>query len=95
METVETLLTMIVKGIVNHPDDVELFVSDDKDDKGDLTMINVRVHKSDIGVCIGEGGKTAEAIRKVVGLVGYKRTGCRVYVKIDAPKIPKTHFNYA
>lgn len=88
------LLIQVVKGFVNNPESVETFVSEDTDEKGALTMINVKVHKDDVGTCIGEGGKTAEAIRKVIGIVGFKQSGKRIYVKIDAPKVPKTHFSY-
>ncbi len=94
MEYAQSLLLQVVKGFVTYPDDVETFVSEDKDDKGEIVMINVKVHKDDVGTCIGEGGKTAEAIRKVVGVVGFKQSGKRIYVKIDAPKIPRNHFAY-
>lgn len=94
MDRVEELLQQIVKGLVNFPDEVQTFVSDDTDEKGELVMINVKVNKGDVGTCIGEGGKTAEAIRKVIGLVGFKQLGKRVYVKVDAPKIPRNHFQF-
>lgn len=94
MDYAKELLVQVIKGFVNNPDAVETHVSEDTDEKGALTMINVKVHKDDVGTCIGEGGKTAEAIRKVVGIVGFKQSGKRIYVKIDAPKIPKTHFSY-
>ena len=94
MDYAQNLLIQVIKGFVTNPDSVETFVSEDKDEKGEITMINVKVHKDDVGTCIGEGGKTAEAIRKVVGIVGFKQSGKRIYVKIDAPKVPKTHFSY-
>ena len=94
MDYAQNLLVQVVKGFVNFPESVETFVSEDTDDKGTLIMINVKVHKDDVGTCIGEGGKTAEAIRKVIGIVGFKQSGKRIYVKIDAPKVPKTHFSY-
>lgn len=94
MQYVEDLLLDILKGIVEKPDEVELHISDEKDDRGDVTIINVKLAREDVGACIGQKGKNAEAIRKVIGLVGFKQTGKRVYVKIDAPRIPKNHFEY-
>jgi predicted RNA-binding protein YlqC (UPF0109 family) len=96
MEYAHQILLQIVKGFVNHPEAVESHLSEDTDEKGEIVLINIKVHKEDIGSCIGVEGQTAEAIRKIVGVVGFKQTnGKRVYVKIDAPKIPKTHFQYS
>lgn len=94
METVKDILSAVIKGFVQFPEDVELFESVDSDDKGELSIINVKVNRADIGICIGSQGNTAEALRKVAGLVGFKQTGKRIYVKIDAPKIPKDHFEF-
>ena len=94
MKQVEELLKKIIVGIVSEPDNVEIHLSDDNDDKGEIAILNVKVAKHDIGVCIGKGGETAEAIRKIVGLFGFQQTNKRVYVKIDAPKIHKDHFEF-
>ncbi len=94
MKQVEELVKEIISGIVSDPTNVEIYLSNDKDSKGDVTVINVKVAKHDIGICIGKKGETAEAIRKVVGIYGYQQTSKRVYVKIDAPKIHKNHFDY-
>lgn len=94
MQQVENFLSEIVKGIVTKPDEVQTHVSDEKNEDGNLTLINVKVAKEDVGLCIGEKGKTAEAIRRVVGLYGFQRLKKRVYVKIDAPKVPRNHFDY-
>lgn len=94
MEEVQSVLDQILKSLVANPDDVEMFFSTETDEQGDLHMINVKVHRDDVGLCIGVGGKHAEAIRTIIGLVGYKYTGTRVYVRIDAPKVPKPHFEY-
>jgi len=95
MQYVEKLLLDILKGIVEFPDQIDLHFSDESDERGDVTIINVKLAREDVGACIGQKGKNAEAIRKVVGLVGFKQTGRRVYVKIDAPRIPKNHFEYS
>ena len=93
MDTVKSLVLDMVKGIVSYPDDVELHLTEDSDDKGEIIIINIKVAKEDIGLCIGEGGTTAEAIRKIVGLIGFRQTEKRVYAKIDAPKLPKNHYH--
>ena len=94
MDEVQSILSQIIKGIVSKPEEVVLHATNDKDDKGDIVIINIKLNKTDIGVCIGKGGENAEAIRRIIGLIGFKLTGTRVYVKIDAPQIPKNHFNY-
>lgn len=94
MQYVETLLLDILKGIVDKPEDIQLHFNEETDERGEVTVVNVKLAKEDVGACIGQKGKNAEAIRKVVGLVGFKQTGKRVYVKIDAPRIPKNHFDY-
>lgn len=90
MENIEQLLTSIVQSFVTTPDDVCLTVSEESDDKGDLVMIHVKVNKQDVGMCIGEKGITAEAIRRVVGLAGFRQLNKRVFVKIDAPRLFKS-----
>ncbi len=94
MQQVETLLLDILKGIVERPDEVKLHTSVGTDDKGELTTINIKLASEDVGACIGQKGKNAEAIRRVIGLVAFKQLEKRVYVKIDAPRIPKNHFGY-
>lgn len=94
METVQNLVSSIIKGLVEYPEDVELHESLDSDDKGELSVINVKVNRKDVGVCIGNQGNTAEALRRIISLVGFKQTGKRIYLKIDAPKIPKDYFEY-
>lgn len=94
MEKTEEMVLAIIKSIVTVPEEVELFVSDVSDEKGGIKQINVKVAKIDVGLCIGEKGQNAEAIRRIVGLIGFQHTGERVYVRIDSPKIPKKHFDY-
>ena len=94
MEEIKNFLLSILKGMVDNPDAIELHFSDEVDDQGEIVIINVKLAREDVGMCIGQKGSTAEAIRKVVGLVGYKQCGKRIYVKIDAPKMPKNHFEF-
>lgn len=65
-------LEHLVKGIVDHPDDVRVRMVDNR--RG--PRLEVRVHPEDLGTVIGRGGRTARALRQVVGSVGGK--GIRV-----------------
>lgn len=56
-------LDHLVRGIVSHPDDVHVR---DKDLRRGR-LLEVRVHPSDIGKVIGRNGRTASALRTVVG----------------------------
>ncbi|GAB4047702.1 RNA-binding protein [Catellatospora paridis] len=70
-------LEHLVKGIVDHPDDVRVRMVDNR--RG--PRLEVRVHPEDLGTVIGRGGRTARALRQVVGSVGGK--GIRVDI-VDA-----------
>ncbi len=66
----EEVLEHLVKGVVDHPDDVQVRVR--KARQGQL--LEVRVHPDDLGRVIGRNGRTASALRTVVGaLAGGKR----------------------
>jgi predicted RNA-binding protein YlqC (UPF0109 family) len=56
-------LEHLVRGIVDNPDDVR--VASRSQRRGDL--LEVRVHPDDLGRVIGRGGRTAKALRTVVG----------------------------
>ena len=56
-------LEHLVRGIVEHPDDVQVAAKTLR--RGDL--LEVRVHPEDLGRVIGRGGRTARALRTVVG----------------------------
>ncbi len=69
---VEDSLEHLVKGIVEHPDDVDVRVRSGRRgprDRGATRTYQVRVHPDDIGRVIGRGGRTATAIRTVVSAV--------------------------
>ncbi len=57
-------LEHLVRGIVDHPDDVHV-TSSSTPRRGEL--LEVRVHPDDLGRVIGRGGRTARALRTVVG----------------------------
>ncbi len=53
----------LVRGIVDHPDDVRVVERPLR--RGQL--LQVRVHPEDLGRVIGRGGRTARALRTVMG----------------------------
>ncbi|HZK05056.1 MAG TPA: RNA-binding protein [Actinomycetaceae bacterium] len=56
-------LDHLVRGIVDHPDEVR--VSSRSMRRGE--MLEVRVHPDDLGRVIGRSGRTAKALRTVIG----------------------------
>ncbi len=72
-------LEHLVQGIVDRPDDVD--VREKQLRRGPL--LEVRVHPDDLGKVIGRGGRTATAIRTVLGALA-GRGGVRVdFVDVD------------
>jgi predicted RNA-binding protein YlqC (UPF0109 family) len=73
------VLEHLVRGIVEHPDDVS--VRDKQLRRG--SILEVRVNPADLGKVIGRGGRTATAFRTVIGsLAG--REGARIdFVDVD------------
>ena len=72
-------LEHLVRGIVKNPDEVS--VRDNQLRRGSL--LEVRVHPDDLGKVIGRGGRTATALRTVVGALAGKG-GARVdFVDVD------------
>ena len=76
-------LEHLVRGIVTHPDDV--VVSDKELRRG--RMLEVRVNPEDIGKVIGRSGRTATALRTVVGALA-GRDQIRVDF-VDVDKSPR------
>ena len=70
----ESAVEHLVKGIVEHPEEVS---ARERNDRRGRT-IEVRVHPDDLGKVIGRAGRTANALRTVVGSVGGR--GVRVDV---------------
>jgi len=72
-------LEHLVRGIVDHPDDVT--VRDKQLRRGPL--LEVRVHPDDLGKVIGRNGRTATALRTVIGALA-GRSGARIdFVDVD------------
>ena len=70
----EEALEHLVKGIVDHPDDVTVDLLSNRRGK----TLEVRVNPDDLGKVIGRGGRTAKALRTVMTGVGGR--GLRVDV---------------
>jgi predicted RNA-binding protein YlqC (UPF0109 family) len=70
----EEALEHLVRGIVDHPDDVRVEMVNNR--RG--ARLEIRVHPDDLGRVIGRGGRTARALRQVITGVGGK--GIRVDV---------------
>jgi len=62
----EEALEHLVKGIVDHPDEVQV----DSRTLRRGRVLEVRVHPEDLGKVIGRSGRTARALRTVVGALG-------------------------
>ena len=59
-------LEHLVRGIVDHPDDVEVDLRNLR--RGQV--LEVRVHPDDLGKVIGRAGRTAKALRSVMTALG-------------------------
>jgi uncharacterized protein len=70
----EEALEHLVKGIVDHPEEVTVDLLSNRRGK----TLEVRVHPDDLGKVIGRGGRTAKALRTVITGVGGR--GLRVDV---------------
>ncbi|HEX2417969.1 MAG TPA: RNA-binding protein [Micromonosporaceae bacterium] len=76
-DTVRPALEHLVRGIVEHPDDVRVRLVSSRKGK----RLEVRVHPDDLGTVIGRGGRTARALRQVISSVGGR--GVRVEIIDD------------
>ncbi|QHZ49071.1 KH domain-containing protein [Bacillus sp. NSP9.1] len=62
----EELIVSLVKPLVDHPDEIQVF----RDESSDRIMFRLSVNKEDTGKIIGKKGRTARAIRSVVFAAG-------------------------
>jgi len=74
-------LEFIVKTLVDHPDDVK--VERKVDEMG--VLLNLHLHKEDMGQIIGREGSTVRAIRTLLRIIGLKNHA-RVNLKIEEPE---------
>lgn len=75
-------LEHLVAGIVSNPDDVS--VKDKELRRGRL--LEVRVHPDDIGKVIGRQGRTAQALRTVMGALAGNEQLRVDFVDVDKPR---------
>jgi predicted RNA-binding protein YlqC (UPF0109 family) len=62
----EEALAHLVRGIVDHPDDVEVDLRTQRRGR----VLEVRVNPADMGQVIGRAGRTAKALRTVMTAIG-------------------------
>ncbi len=72
---------MIVRSIVNHPEDVS--TERTIDERG--VLITLHINQEDMGYVIGRKGQTARSIRTLLKIVGAK-SNARVNLKIYEPE---------
>ena len=62
------LVEAIAKALVDHPENVQVKSVDGEQ----VTVLELRVHPEDLGKVIGRQGRTAKAIRTLLGAAGMK-----------------------
>jgi len=62
------LVEHIARALVDHPDDVKVATVDGPQ----ATVVELRVHPEDLGKVIGRQGRTAKAMRTLLGASGMK-----------------------
>lgn len=72
-------LEHLVRGLVPNPDDVRVRESD----RGRVRTLEVRVHPEDIGKVIGRQGRTAGALRTVIGALAGREQVRVDFVDVD------------
>jgi len=81
MDQDKVFLEIVVKAIVNNPDDVK--VNRTVDERG--VLLTLDINPGDMGYVIGRQGQTARAIRTLLKIVGAKNNA-RVNLKINEPE---------
>lgn len=79
-------LEMLVKALVDNPDEVKIDRS--VDEMG--VLLTLSIAQADMGKIIGRSGNTAKAIRTLLRVVGMKNNA-RVNLKINEPAGYKSH----
>jgi predicted RNA-binding protein YlqC (UPF0109 family) len=62
------LVEAIAKALVDNPDQVQVRAVDGEQ----VTVLELRVHPTDLGKVIGRQGRTAKSIRTILGAAGMK-----------------------
>ena len=72
-------LEHLVRGLVPNPDDVRVRETD----RGRVRTFEVRVHPDDIGKVIGRQGRTASALRTVLGALAGREQVRIDFIDVD------------
>ena len=74
LDSVEELMTQMVKGLVDHPDavDVEAVEEEEEYDAEEGVLLELRVAPEDLGKVIGKQGRTVRSMRTILNAVGTK-----------------------
>ncbi len=62
------LIEAIAKALVDNPDQVQVHAVEGEQ----VTVLELRVHPTDLGKVIGKQGRTARSIRTILGAAGMK-----------------------
>lgn len=81
MEKDQEFLDIVIKALVDNPQDVK--ISRTVDEMG--VLLSLDVNPADMGKTIGRSGNTAKAIRTLLRVVGMKHNA-RVNLKINEPE---------
>lgn len=65
---IKDLIEAIAKALVDYPDQVSVRAVEGEQ----VTVLELRVHPSDLGKVIGKQGRTARSIRTILGASGMK-----------------------
>lgn len=76
----QEFLEFVIKGLVDHPEDVK--INRTVDEMG--VLLTLDLNAEDMGKVIGRSGNTAKAIRTLLRVVGMKNNA-RVNLKINEP----------
>ena len=67
-DQMKELIEAIAKALVDNPDQVQVRPVEGEQ----ITVLELRVHPSDLGKVIGKQGRTARSIRTILGAAGMK-----------------------
>jgi predicted RNA-binding protein YlqC (UPF0109 family) len=67
-EAMKELVEAIARALVDNPDQVEVRAIEGEQ----VTVLELRVHPSDLGKVIGRQGRTAKSMRTILGAAGMK-----------------------
>ena len=81
-EDIRRFVYEAVRVLVDRPDDIVL----EEHPEGTAIRIRVRVHPSDFGKVIGQGGKTVQALRVLIAAACSRLHARYVFEVVDMPR---------